>query len=107
MNIGIFVDAENVSHVDMPYIMMEVKKFGRVIVNRLYADWSSPAVEKWKPHLVQYAMEPVHCAKLPKKNSVDIKMIDDIYDILYFKQSVDTYILVTNDMDYLTCCRKI
>ena len=107
MNIGVFVDAENVSYVDLPYIMMEIKKFGRVIVNRLYADWSSPIVEKWKPHLVQYAMEPVHCAKLPKKNSVDIKMIDDIYDVLYFKKTVDIYILVTNDIDYLTCCRKI
>ena len=106
-NVGVFIDAENVSHNDIPYILMEVKKFGRLIVSRLYADWSTPVIERWKQYLTTYALEPVHCAKLPKKNSVDIKMIDDIYDILYFKKTVDIYVLVSNDIDYLTCSRKI
>lgn len=106
-NVGVFIDSENISHNDLPYIMMEIKKFGRIIVSRLYADWSSGVVEKWKQYLVSYALEPVHCAKLPKKNSVDIKMIDDMYDILYFKQTVDVYVIVSNDLDYLTCGRKI
>ena len=106
-NVGVFIDAENVSHNDIPYILMEVKKFGRLIVSRLYADWSTQVIERWKQYLTTYALEPVHCAKLPKKNSVDIKMIDDIYDILYFKKTVDIYVLVSNDIDYLTCSRKI
>lgn len=106
-NVGIFIDAENVSYTDLPYILMECKKFGRIIVNRIYADWSTPIAEKWKQYLINYALEPVHCVRLPKKNSVDIKMIDDIYDILYFKKTVDIYILVSNDVDYLTCSRKI
>ena len=106
-NVGVFIDAENVSYNDLPYIMMEAKKFGRLIVNRVYADWSTPIAEKWKQCLINYALEPVHCMKLPKKNSVDIKMIDDIYDILYFRGDVDVYVLVSNDLDYLTCSRKI
>ena len=106
-NVAVFIDAENVSHNDIPYILMEVKKFGRLIVSRLYADWSTQVIERWKQYLTTYALEPVHCAKLPKKNSVDIKMIDDIYDILYFKKTVDIYVLVSNDIDYLTCSRKI
>lgn len=106
-NVGVFIDVENVSHNDLPYIMIEAKKFGRIIVNRLYADWTSPIVEKWKQYLITYGLEPIHCAKIPKKNSVDIKMIDDIYDILYFTRTVDIYILVSNDIDYLTCSRKI
>ena len=106
-NVGVFVDMENVSHNDLPYILMEVKKFGRIIVSRVYADWTTSVVEKWRQYLTTYALEPVHCARLPKKNSVDIKMIDDIYDILYFKRTVDIYVLVSNDIDYLTCSRKI
>jgi len=106
-NVGIFIDAENIRYVDLPYIMMEAKKYGRIIVSRLYADWTEMCMDKWKNHIVNYGIEPVHCPKLPKKNSVDIKLIDDIYDILYFKQSVHTYIIVSNDVDYLTPSRKI
>lgn len=106
-NIGIFIDAENIRPTDLPYIMIEAKKFGRIIVSRIYADWSQSGLEKWKPHLVTYALEPIHCVKLPRKNSVDIKLIDDIYDILYFKNTVLTYIIVSNDVDFLTVSRKI
>lgn len=106
-NVGVFIDSENVSYSDIPYIMMEIKNMGRIIVNRVYADWSSSYTENWKQYLVSYAMEPVHCAKLPRKNSIDIKIIDDIYDILYFKQTIDTYILISNDLDFLTVTRKI
>jgi len=106
-NIGIFIDSENISHADLPYIMTEIKNMGRIIVTRIYADWTSPATENWKQYIISYALEPIHCPKIPRKNSVDIKLIDDIYDILYFKQTVDTYVLVSNDVDYATAARKI
>lgn len=106
-NIGIFIDAENISYNDLPYIMMEIKNYGRIILARIYGDWSDPMMEKWKQYLISYALEPVHCAKLPRKNSVDIKIIDDIYDILYLRNCLSTYILVSNDIDYLTVGRKI
>jgi len=107
MNVAIFIDAENISHSDLPYIMMECKKFGRINVSRLYADWSVPSMEKWKQNVIHYGLEPIHCAKLPRKNSVDIKLIDDIYDILYFKNTIDIYVIVSNDIDYLTVARKV
>ena len=107
MNIGVFIDAENISYIDIPNIMSEIHKIGRIIVSRVYADWSSNYVENWKDFLVNYTFEPIHCAKIPRRNSIDIKMIDDIYDILHFRQTVDTYILVSNDIDYLTMARKI
>jgi len=106
-NVGVFVDAENISYSDLPYILMEIRDIGRIIVNRVYADWSSPSIENWKQYIIAYGLEPIHCPKIPRKNSIDIKMIDDIYDILYFKQTVDVYVLVSNDVDYLTVARKI
>ena len=106
-NVGVFIDAENISYSDIPYIMMEITNIGRIIVNRVYADWAAPYVENWKEYIISYGLEPIHCPKIPRKNSIDIKMIDEIYDILYFKQTVDTYILVSNDVDYLTAARKI
>ena len=47
-NVGIFIDAENIRYVDLPYIMMEAKKYGRIIVSRLYADWTEMCMDKWK-----------------------------------------------------------
>jgi hypothetical protein len=106
-NIGVFIDSENISHIDIPSIMLEIKKYGRIIVNRVYADWTINFTENWKNLIILNGLEPIHCPKIPRKNSIDIKIIDDIYDILYFRQTVDTYILVSNDIDYLTCARKI
>ena len=106
-NIGVFIDAENISYSDLPYILMEIKNMGRIIVLRVYADWSSSYIDNWKQYIVSYGLEPIHCPKIPRKNSVDIKLIDDLYDILYFRQTVDTYVLVSNDVDYLTAARKV
>lgn len=105
--VGVFIDAENISYVDLPFIMMEIKNMGRLLVTRVYADWTTSAVDNWKQYIISYALEPIHCPKIPRKNSIDIKMIDDIYDILYFRNTIDTYVLVSNDVDYLTAARKI
>ena len=106
-SIGLFIDSENVSYVDIPFIMDELSKIGRIIVNRIYADWTSSYTENWKQYLITYASEPIHCPKIPRKNSVDIKIIDDIYDILFFRQTVDIYVLVSNDIDFLSVGRRI
>jgi len=105
--VGVFIDAENISYVDLPFIMMEIKNMGRLLVTRVYADWTTSSVDNWKQYIISYALEPIHCPKIPRKNSIDIKMIDDIYDILYFRNTIDTYVLVSNDVDYLTAARKI
>jgi len=105
--VGVFIDAENISYVDLPFIMMEIKNMGRLLVTRVYADWTTSSVDNWKQYIISYALEPIHCPKIPRKNSIDIKMIDDIYDILYFRNTIDTFVLVSNDVDYLTAARKI
>jgi uncharacterized protein (TIGR00288 family) len=105
--VGIFIDGENVNSKDIEIIIEEIKKFGRIIVNRVYGDWSTPIWNQWKQYCIKEGLEPIHCAKLPKKNSVDIRLIDDIYECLFVNSNIDIYALVSTDADFLTVARRV
>ena len=106
-NVGLFIDGENINSKDIEIIIEEVKKFGRLIVNRVYGDWSTNIWNQWKQHCIKEGLEPIHCAKLPKKNSVDIRLIDDIYECLFVNSNIDIYVLASTDADFLTVARKV
>ena len=106
-NIGIFIDGENINPKDYTCIYEEISTLGRIIVSRVYADWSSSLAEKWNELAMNYALEMIHCAKLPRKNSVDIRIIDDIYEFLYETQTVDKFYLISTDADFITPARRV
>ena len=107
LNVGVFIDGENFSYTEYYLYENEITKYGNIIVKRLYGDYSTNFNEIWKKSCITYGIEQIHCPKLPRKNSVDMKLIDDIYDFLYCKKSLDTYILISNDADFLTACNKV
>jgi uncharacterized protein (TIGR00288 family) len=106
-NVGLFIDGENINSKDIEFVIEEVKKFGRLIVNRVYGDWSTTLWNQWKQYCIKEGLEPIHCAKLPKKNSVDIRLIDDIYECLFVNSNIDIYVLASTDADFLTVARKV
>ena len=36
-----------------------------------------------------------------------MKIMDDIYEFLYLKKSIDIFILMSNDSDFITVCNKV
>ena len=45
--IALLIDAENVSHRDLPRIMQEVSRFRRIVLRAVYADWHKPDLQTW------------------------------------------------------------
>lgn len=104
-NIGLFIDGENVNVKDIDFIIDETKKYGRIIINKIFLDFSSP--NNWKNKIIEQGIEPIHCFKIAKKNSVDIKLIDNVLDCLYNQKPIDIYILISSDVDFLTLSQRV
>lgn len=105
--IGVFIDGENFSYNKFELYNNKLKNYNNIIVKRLYGDYSSIFYDSWRQNCLDYGLEQIHCPKISKKNSTDMKIMDDIYDFLYLKKSIDIFILISNDSDFITVCNKV
>tara|TARA_Y100000589_G_C27143613_1_gene625841 strand:- start:267 stop:1241 length:975 start_codon:yes stop_codon:yes gene_type:complete len=100
--IGVYIDSDNIRAVDIPSILREIKKYGRIRVNRVYGDWTQVnEKDKWINYSRNYGITKIQCDRIRKyKDSTDIKMICDILKSLYNQKNIDTYIIVSSDTDF-------
>ena len=80
-NIAVYIDGDNASYKDFSYVYEEIKKYGRIIIGRIYGDWTKTEMKGWKNISINYAFESVNCFSLSKKNSTDIYLICDILQV--------------------------
>jgi hypothetical protein len=106
-NIAVYIDGDNASHKDFPFVYEEIKKHGRVIIGRIYGDWTKLEMRGWKEVSINFALESINCFGLSKKNSTDIYLICDILQDLYKNPHIDTYIIVSSDSDYTHVTKRI
>ena len=106
-NIAIYVDGDNANYKDFEYVYDEIKKIGRVIIRRIYGDWTNSNMKGWKNISMNYGLETSNCFNLPHKNSTDIYLICDILQDLYKNSNIDVYIIVSSDSDYSHVANRI
>ena len=106
-NIAVYIDGDNASHNDFHFVYDEIKKHGRVIIGRIYGDWTKTEMRGWKDISIQYALESINCFGLSKKNSTDIYLICDVLQDLYKNPHINTYIIVSSDSDYTHVTKRI
>lgn len=106
-NIAVYIDGDNASHKDFSYVYEEIKKYGRIIIGRIYGDWTRSEMKGWRDISINYALESVNCFSLSKKNSTDIYLICDILRDLYNNNNIDTFIIVSSDSDYSHVTKRI
>lgn len=99
-NIAVYIDADNASYKNFKNVYKEVKKYGRIIIGRIYGDWTRNEIKNWKNISINYAFESQNCFNLSGKNSTDIYLICDLLKDLYKNSNIDTYIIVSSDSDY-------
>jgi len=124
-DVAIFVDYENVyislrnrydASPNFESIMDKCKEYGRVTIARAYADWYRyPRVTS---ALYANGIEPMYVptyyydrdtsqGSRAIKNSVDIHLSLDIMRTLYEHPSIETYVLVTGDRDFIPLVNAI
>ena len=106
-NIAVYIDGDNASYNDFSFVHKEIKKYGRIIIGRIYGDWSTDAMNGWRNISINNAFESINCFSLSRKNSTDIHLICDVLQDLYNNEIVNTYIIVSSDSDFSHVTKRI
>jgi len=107
MNLAVLIDGDNITSAYVTEMMGEIAKYGNPTIKRIYGDWTSPHLSKWKNLLLQNAITPIQqYAYTSGKNATDSAMIIDAMDILY-GEKVDGFCLVSSDSDFTKLATRL
>lgn len=106
-NIAVYIDGDNANYNDFSFVHKEIKKYGRIIIGRIYGDWTRSEMKGWKDISINNAFESINCFSLSRKNSSDIHLICDLLQDLYKNDIINTYIIVSSDSDYSHVTKRI
>jgi uncharacterized LabA/DUF88 family protein len=105
--IAVLIDGDNADSSLIEQILCEASKFGRLTIKRIYGDWTSPHLARWKDKLNRHAIRPIQKFSYTSgKNSTDTILIIDAMDILY-SNLVDGFCIVSSDSDYTGLAHRL
>lgn len=106
-NIAVLIDGDNAQAKLIKEILEEVAKYGKATIRRIYGDWTSPQMNRWKDMLNHHSFSPVQkFAYTTGKNSTDSSLIIEAMDILHSKNT-DGFCIVSSDSDYTGLAKRI
>jgi len=106
-NLAVLIDGDNIPSANVKEMMEEVAKYGNPTIKRIYGDWTSPHLSKWKNLLLENAITPIQqYAYTSGKNATDSAMIIDAMDILY-SEKVNGFCLVSSDSDFTKLATRL
>ena len=108
-NLCVLIDFENISagcekerlgRFDINIVMNRLKDKGRILEARAYGDWGRYA--RFKQSLLESGVQ-MH--ELPSygghdKNRADIALVVDAMDLVYTRDFIDTYVILSGDSDF-------
>lgn len=104
MNIGIFIDGENISSKEYKCILEDIRKYGRISISNIYLDWTENT--SWMDISKNFGITPIQCNKINRKNSIDLKIAVDIMETIYEK-NIDLFCILTTDSDFCHIVQKL
>jgi uncharacterized LabA/DUF88 family protein len=105
--LAILIDADNSNPAIVKGLIDEVAKFGRATVRRIYGDWTTPNLAKWKESLLEHSIQPMQQFAYTKgKNATDSMMIIDAMDLLY-AGNLDGFCIVSSDSDFTRLASRL
>jgi len=96
--VALLIDGENIKADLEPQIRAYAQKLGRLIVGKVFGDFSNPCLEPWKARCVASGLEPA--MQLPGKNSADMAIAIDAMELLH-RGKVDAFCIASSDRDFL------
>ncbi len=98
--VAVLIDADNVSGDHAAAVLEEAGMQGRVIIRRIYGDWTETAGKKWKKVLSDLAIHPVQqFQNTIGKNATDSALIIDGMDLLH-QDAAEVFCLISSDADF-------
>lgn len=105
--LAVLIDAENANADLIESLLKEIAKYGVAHVKRIYGDWTTPQLGKWKEKLNKFAIQPIQQFRYTSgKNSTDIALIIDAMDLLYTR-TFEGFCLISSDSDFTRLASRI
>ena len=105
--LAILIDADNANPAIVKGLIDEVARYGRATVRRIYGDWTTPNLGKWKDALLEYSIQPIQQFAYTKgKNATDSTLIIDAMDLLY-AGNLDGFCIVSSDSDFTRLASRL
>ncbi len=105
--VALLIDGENCAATCALTTLKVAEQQGRLVIKRVYANWSRPGTQAWIELVARYQLQPVHQERVATaKNATDILLVVDAMDMLY-NQFIDTFCLVTGDSDYTPLVKRL
>ncbi len=105
--VAVLIDADNVSGDHASAVLEESGKQGRVIIRRIYGDWTETAGKKWKKVLADLAIVPVQqFQNTVGKNATDSALIIDCMDLLHH-DAAEVFCLISSDADFTRLASRL
>ena len=105
-HIAVLIDFENVGLTHIRWLFDQISDMGRIVIRRAYADWSKAGSKR--DDLLELGIEPIHLFNSVQsgKNASDLRLAIDAIDLLY-QSSVDTFVIVSNDSDFVSVVNRL
>lgn len=105
--VAILIDADNISGDHADGVLEEAGKQGRVIIKRIYGDWTSTQGKKWKSVLADLAIVPIQqFQNTTGKNATDSALIIDAMDLLH-RDAAEVFCIVSSDADFTRLASRL
>lgn len=108
-DIFVFIDADNIPYYYFNTLNNELNEIKGTLQNiYVYADWSKTEVKNWLEVCKNNSLIPKMATKYNNiKESSDMRLVTDIFDILYTSPNVKTYCIVSSDSDFTHIINKL
>lgn len=101
------IDGDNAQPGLLSQMLVEAGKYGHITLRRIYGDWTTSNMNRWKETLNYHAFQPVQQFRYTiGKNATDSAMIIDAMDVLH-SGVVGGFCLVSSDSDYTRLATRI
>lgn len=106
-NFALLIDADNDTPDIIAPIIEEITRDARLSVRRIYGDFTSPNLAKWREALANHGIQPVQQYRNSVgKNASDSALIIDAMDLLHSRR-LDGFCLVSSDGDFTRLASRI
>ncbi|MBC6480876.1 MAG: NYN domain-containing protein [Hormoscilla sp. GM7CHS1pb] len=123
-NTAILYDIENltkgynftqnfISKLSLQRIVKQIRsqhQFGKLAIQRAYANWSVPQLKQIKNEILSLGIEPIQVFGFGlnyKKNAADIQLTIDAIEFIHNKPSIQLFIIVSGDGAFASVANKL
>lgn len=104
---AVLIDSDNISAKYIDCILDEMTKHGVVTYRRIYGDFTSNQMHRWRNELAERCITPIQqFQNTTGKNATDSALIIDAMDILY-AGNVEGFCIVSSDGDFTRLASRL